>query len=165
MAERDLLLQLFMYNAWANEHYRQVLASVPLEKLKIQTEYGLLLDRIIHIFASYEMWFARIHGKSPQSQMNSSNFTSWGEIESKWKESDQLFIDYLKSVENSKLLEKASYTSLDGKNYTRVVRDILLHLIQHPTYHRGQISAILKERGIAKMPGTDMVVFVKPETH
>lgn len=160
MGQKEFLIQMFKYNKWANSRYRTVLRDIEMDDLRINTEYGLLLDRIIHIFASYEMWHQRLHNQSPTGVIKSTDFANWTELENKWLEMDDLLIDYVSTVSQNLLDETVSYTSLDGREFTRKREDILFHLIQHPTYHRGQLSSFFKHSELSNFPATDVVVYL-----
>lgn len=160
MSNKDFLTKMFKYNKWANTQYRNVLREVKIDDLKRDTKYGVLLDRIVHIFASYQMWYKRLHDESSQEVIHSSDFTNWRELEHKWLDMDNLLLEYVKSSNDNLLDQEVSYKSLDGRNFTRNRSDILFHLIQHPTYHRGQLSSIFKHSELPDLPATDVVVFL-----
>jgi len=153
------LQEMMAWNAWANQRYRQHLATMDFEELKIDTPYGRLLDRIVHIFASFKMWLQRIDGQSPSTVLTGDDFTSWEELATTWEEYEHLLLDYVDKVTPEQLEKRVSYVSFDGMTYTRTVRHILLHLTAHPNYHRGQISAIFKLKSLPPLPSTDMVVY------
>jgi uncharacterized damage-inducible protein DinB len=135
--------------------------DIPWEDLQVETVIGNLLERIVHIFASYEMWYERMQGGSPQNLIKKEDFRSWNELSNKWESADQLLINYLSILDTSDLQKQISYTSLDGTKYIRKIRHVLLHLIQHPIYHRGQITAIFKQLGLPPLPPSDMVIYFK----
>lgn len=160
MGKKEFLIQMFKYNKWANSRYRTVLRGISMADLRIETEYGLLLDRIIHIFASYEMWHKRLHNQSPSGVIKGSDFSNWNDLENKWVEMDDLLIEYVSAVQQDLLDATVNYTSLDGREFTRKREDILFHLIQHPTYHRGQLSSYFKHSDLPNFPATDVVVYL-----
>ncbi len=150
---------LFEWNAWANERYRNVFREIGIDNLRIDTPYGNMLDRIVHIFASFEMWHKRMQGLSPSTVIKADQFTTWDDLESTWIKFDKLLIDYVSELNIEDMQRYVEYTSLDGKQYRRKIQHILLHLTAHPNYHRGQISSMFKMMKIADLPATDMVVF------
>ncbi|MDH5402351.1 MAG: DinB family protein [Candidatus Heimdallarchaeota archaeon] len=154
-----MLKDFFAWNMWANDRYREKLSEISIVELKVDTPYGKLLDRIIHIFASYEMWYLRMEGKSPNKVLNSSDFISWDAISSTWKNYDKLLLDFVEVLSPEDINRIVSYTSMDGTIYKRKIKHILMHLISHPNYHRGQISAIFKYLNLPALPSTDMVIY------
>ena len=155
----DELVEMFEWNYWANEKYREHLKTIDFDKMKIDTPYGVLLDRIVHIFASFRMWHQRMEGESPSTVLQGKDFDDWNKLLATWREYDQLLIDYVKTISAEKISERITYTSLDKSVYTRTRRHILLHLTAHPNYHRGHISSIFKLQGYPPFPSTDMVVY------
>ena len=160
MSNKKFLTKMFNYNKWANKQYREVLRNIHIDDLKLETKYGVLLDRIIHIFASYQMWHKRLQNESPTEVIKASEFNDWNELESTWIKMDDLLLDYVKSSTDDLLDQEVNYTSLDGRKFTRIRTDILFHLIQHPTYHRGQLSSIFKHSELPNLPATDVVLFL-----
>lgn len=159
-----VLINLFEWNAWANRRYQEVFSSMDYNSLNLVTPYGNLLDRIVHIFSSFEMWYKRLNGQSPNNVVTSSDFSTWGELQIRWVEFDNLLLEYVRSISEDELERIVTYTSLDGSVYTRKIRHILLHLTAHPNYHRGQISAIFKMNNLPKLPATDMVIYFLENT-
>ncbi|MHA2099445.1 MAG: DinB family protein [Candidatus Kariarchaeaceae archaeon] len=160
MGQKEFLIQMFQYNRWANSRYRENLKEIKLDNLNLETKYGNLLDRIVHIFASYEMWHKRMLNESPTEVINASDFNKWSDLEKKWVELDNLLLKYVSQSLEEDLTQTVTYTSLDGRNFTRRRIDILFHLIQHPTYHRGQLSSYFKHSSLPDFPPTDVVVFL-----
>lgn len=160
MSNKDTILTMFKWNAWANEKYRVAMGKLALDDLKRQTEYGRLLDRIVHIFASFEMWQERMKGNSPQTVISADDFDSLESMFATWRDFEQLLIKYVQELPENELGKEVTYTSFDGTVYTRKIRHILMHLSSHPNYHRGQISAIFKQADdLPDLPSTDMVVY------
>ncbi|MHA2502561.1 MAG: DinB family protein [Candidatus Kariarchaeaceae archaeon] len=155
----DTLIDLFEWNAWANAKHRDVLSEIDFEILQQDTPYGRLIDRIVHIFASFKMWHQRMEGESPDSVLTGDDFSSWKDLSHTWEAYDQLLIKYVQNLSPAQLDEEITYQSLNSKWYRRKRRHILIHLTAHPNYHRGQITALLKERAIAQFPSVDPVFY------
>lgn len=155
----NILIDLYKWNSWANEKYRKVLSTIEFNSLNIETSYGNLLDRIVHIFGSYKMWRERLDGKSPSKVIKASEFKNWEDLSETWREYENIMLEYVENLDESSLDDEIEYVSLDGKVYHRKKRQVLLHLTAHPNYHRGQLSAIFKERNLSNFPSTDMVLY------
>ena len=94
-----------------------------------------------------------------RSFFKANDFSTWSELENKWIEYDNMLLNYVSGLTDEELNNVVEYTSLDGTVYKRQIRHILMHLTAHPNYHRGQISAIFKMKGLPSLPSTDMVVY------
>lgn len=72
---------------------------------------------------------------------------------------DQQWIDWVGEATEEMLLEKLAYKNMKGDPFEQPVSEILLHLPNHGTYHRGQLVTMLRQLGIEKMPQTDYILF------
>ncbi|MFW9928253.1 MAG: DinB family protein [Candidatus Thorarchaeota archaeon] len=139
------MVEIIAFNAWANERFRQTLRDIPLEKLQIETPYGSLLERIVHVFASIDMWMDRMEGKSPIKVKSAKDFKEWKEIQNSWEKADQRLLNYVKSLKNDTDFDKKiNYISLKNDHFESIISNILIHLSHHQMYHRGQIAIVLR---------------------
>jgi len=142
--------KLFAYDAWANE---KIVSSIG----QLATPDERCLHLLSHIFAAQEIWLGRISGKlSPLAPFTDRNLSesieAFRNFSKEWK-------DYLDASSETELTRIVSYKNTKGEQYKTAVNDILTHVINHSTYHRGQIVAALKGK-IEKLPVTDFIVFV-----
>ncbi len=152
--------EMAAFNAWSNARFRSVLKTIPLEKFNIETPYGLLIERIIHIFVSVNMWLDRIKDNSPLEVSTAKNYGSWQEIEDAWVTADKRLLDFVSQFDNPDHFEKeVSYKSLKTNNFSSTINNILIHLSHHQMYHREQIAMILRQFEPPPVPSTDEIVF------
>jgi uncharacterized damage-inducible protein DinB len=59
------------------------------------------------------------------------------------------------------LTGKLTYQNQSGKTYTNVVGDLLAHVVNHGTHHRAQIGQLLKAGGLAHLPVTDYIAYLR----
>ncbi|QYJ67877.1 DinB family protein [Flavobacterium litorale] len=132
---KPLFQELFEYL----HHYNNKVINLFLEERFISEKAIVLLN---HTINAHQIWNARI--------MNKPNAIGVWDIrpttvlivqnEENYKSSLQIIDDY--SISNI-----IAYTSSEGKKYKNSIQDILFHIINHSTYHRGQIMADYKKEG------------------
>jgi uncharacterized damage-inducible protein DinB len=137
-AEIETLLRLFRYDAWAVAEVAKALAvpSAPPKSLKI----------LAHIVSAERLWYERIH-RLPQS------FPVWpdwdaAQSQTQAAEISKLWDSYLSQGEKI-LTQSVGYKNTKGEGWTSRVEDILLHVITHSSYHRGQIAADMRACGFS----------------
>jgi len=88
-------------------------------------------------------------------------FPDWGldECEADAKRLDGLWTAYLESLSDANLDAEVRYHSTEGKPFASLRRDILTHVYNHSTYHRGQIAILVKLAGGTPPDTTDFIVF------
>ena len=132
------LRRLFAYDAWAN---REVLASLeatatpPLRALKL----------IAHISSAERLWWERLQSQK-QSLPVWPDFTlQQSEVEA--AEVAALWNKYLEAATEEDLSRPVSYQNSKGESWSSSKEDILLHVIMHSVYHRGQIASDIRAAG------------------
>src|SRR3990172_8470391 len=156
------MLEMIGYNSWANQKFRDTLSTISFDKLKAETIYGPLIERIIHIFASIDLWLARIDGKSPTSMPTSKDFQTWDTIVKAWELADRRLLTYARSTKSlDELDKKISYKSIKGDPFESTIGHILTHLSHHQMYHRGQVAMSLRQLKLPAAPQTDVIVFFR----
>lgn len=132
------LRRLFAYDDWAN---REALESLKAAK----TPPARSVELMAHIAASRRLWLGRL-------QHDEEKVAVWPKLSleesgSDLRESAKVWSDYLSGLTPAKLAEPVSYVNTKGQPWTSKVEDILLHVIIHAAYHRGQIASGVRAAG------------------
>ncbi|MGA3212055.1 MAG: DinB family protein [Terriglobales bacterium] len=143
------LQRLFAHDDWANH---EVLLSIknaggnsPARRL------------LAHLIGAERLWLSRLQrdGKEvlvwPELAVAECETQLW-ELKSAWH-------DYLSTAGHSEA-EVITYINSKGERWQNTVADILLHVVMHSQYHRGQIALVLRESG-AEPAYTDYIQAVR----
>jgi uncharacterized damage-inducible protein DinB len=128
--------RLFAYDGWANQ---EVLAGL---RASVTPR---ALDLMAHIFSSQRLWMERLEQK-PQTLPVWPTFTL-KECESQADELPVLWKTYLASRSEADLAEPVSYQNSKAEPWSSRKDDILMHLITHSAYHRGQVAMTVRAAG------------------
>lgn len=109
-----------------------------------------------HIIGAQNTWVARINNVTPQLEI-------WpilmpGDWSKLLKENKDTLIEI--GSKETKLNELITYSNSTGKEFTNRVGDLILHLVLHSQYHRGQVIAYCREN-IKQPPVTDMIAYLR----
>ncbi len=146
-----MLVEMMNYTQWADEK----MISVFDQQSVVPENASSLFS---HVLNAQYIWACRILAKEPQFQVWEVHQPhTYSQIS---KTNFELLDQILKTID---LGSKITYTNSRGERYTDVVKDILLHVFNHSTYHRGQIASMLKINAI-QPPATDYIQ-LKREIH
>jgi uncharacterized damage-inducible protein DinB len=134
----DHFHQLFRYDDWAN---REVLVS--LQAASNPPERSLKL--LGHILGAEYVWYSRL--KSEQSPLAVWPLLNLDECEQQIRALPQMWSQYLNGIEADGLNRNLMYRNSKGEPWTNSVGDILMHVIMHSAYHRGQIASDIRAAG------------------
>lgn len=145
---KTYFLKLYQYNQWANA---RVFES--LEKQKVSDEKTLSI--MSHVVSALYIWLSRIEGKSPAAyplwkQYSLEELTKMNtEVTNRWLEFVKLTEDF-----NRVLV----YNNYVGDPYKNNVEQIMIHLVNHSTYHRGQVALLMRQNGLDPI-NTDFITY------
>jgi uncharacterized damage-inducible protein DinB len=142
----NILKTLLAYNDFSNRRFIETLnaSNEDLEK-----EMYLFS----HILNAHNIWNCRI-------SEGEYKFHVWQVHDKKYllnlHEENQ--VETKKIIETDKMDRSISYSNSQGDSFSNIVGDILVHVFNHGTYHRGQIAQLLRGKSIDP-PGTDYITF------
>ncbi len=158
--ELERIHELYKYNAWANGKTFENSAMLTPEQLNkdLGTSYRSVKGTLVHIAGAEWIWLRRWLGTSPKALWDPNEFSSVGEIKDRWAEVEQERNEFLSHLTGKFLNEPLSYINIKGQPYSYPLWQCLLHLVNHSTYHRGQVTTLLRQLG-AQAVGTDLLVY------
>jgi len=123
------------------------------------TSFGSLLGTLAHILGSQRVWLARFEGKVLARVPDLTDFPDWETLTAAWGETSAELGFFLASLTAEQVSADMSCTTTKGVSYTRPLWEPVLHLVNHSTYHRGQVVSQLRQLGY-EPPSTDMIYFL-----
>lgn len=144
---KQFFKELFEYNY----HFNQKLCDVFLDSPEKTSEKSVRLFN--HLLNAQQIWNNRIDRKEPAFGVwELHNIKDLKNIDGKnYKQALQI-------LEKSDLDETISYSNSKGETFSNCIRDILFHVINHSTYHRGQIATEFKQQGLEPLV-TDYIFY------
>lgn len=151
---------LYRYNEWANE--RLALSALALSFEAFNEVRGgshpSLRDALAHIVASEWVWLERWGGANPTEPPVWIDATDAVTLVDEMRRVDAARAAYLAGLSDSELDVVLSFTFMSGKPGAHRLRDLLIHVANHSTYHRGQVASMLRQAGVVP-PATDFVYY------
>lgn len=152
-----LSLQL-EYSRWASE--RSVAASRPLTEEELNrnlgTSYDGVLGTLVHIYQADRIWLSRVLG-SPRFTLGDPEETwTLDSLGESWSSTADGWRDWVAGVSDFEQI--LHYKNLAGQAHSLPLWQVVMHAVNHATYHRGQITTLLRQLG-HKPVSTDLHVF------
>jgi len=157
---------LTRYKAWADDLFLTAVSAVPVPELTAPRPivFGSLLRTLNHSYSMDYVWQSHLLGKPHGlTTRNPEQCPDMEDLASAQREIDGWYIDYANSILESELSEIVEFEFIGGGRGSMSRRDILLHVVNHTTYHRGHAADILYHLDIFP-PTTDFPVFLKGQS-
>ena len=151
-------LQFGRYLRWANEKLIGMLESIPEPDWArdLGGSFTTLLGTTSHHFWALDVWLDRLDGQELSSRFPVDN--SEGAIEV-YRSVDRRFSEWVDSLNEEDLSVERQVPSPAGKVFPLLTEDILLHLVNHSSYHRGQVVDQIRRLGHA-VSSTDYIYYL-----
>lgn len=146
------------YNRWANEQLLQWLekASDAQRKMPMVSSFSTLDSTLMHLWQAEYGWFQTLRNQ-PWAQPDVQSIATFSERAVAFRAISDSLVALTARLSAAELAE----TRPLGRNGQQVsLADILLHVFNHATYHRGQLITMGRQAGLAEPPRTDYIFFV-----
>ena len=152
---------LFAYNRWANGRvFAAVARLTPAQFLQtIPSSYPSVRDTLAHLVSAEWIWLERWKGVSPKAMLDAQAFPSFAALQQRWSEVEREQRALVEALTDEELERIVSYRNRKGEHVEYPLVRILQHVANHSTYHRGQLTTMLRQLD-AEPPATDLLVFV-----
>jgi len=153
---------LYEYNGWANHRVSDAAAVLTPEQFTqaLGSSFPSVRDTLAHIYGAEWIWLERLQGRSPSSVPSTAQFTDIQSLRSRWSEEEQRLLSYVKGLTQKDLDQVIEYKTINFGVYSNPRWQSMQHLVNHGTYHRGQVTTMLRQLG-ARPNLTDLMHFYR----
>src|ERR1700722_16160735 len=152
------------YNEWANARLFRVAGTLEeaLYRKEVGANFRSLHGTLNHLLVSDRIWLRRLTGTGDHPEkLNAILFEDLRSWLAARAEEDSRIIAFVQSLDESAFEESWDYRTLNGTPQRQQRREILAHLFNHETHHRGQAHAILTVLGVAEPEPLDLLIMLR----
>ena len=162
MVTPELLRFLFQFNQWADRRMLDACGALSNEQFtrNLGSSFSSVRDTAAHLYGAEYVWNERIHGRSPSTLVSGAGFPDLASVREKLEEMDTYYIDFVSKLTQQDLDRVIEYKGFKGEEYSNPLWQSLHQLTNHATYHRGQITTMLRQLG-AKPVSTDLIGYYR----
>jgi uncharacterized damage-inducible protein DinB len=158
----ETIQQLFTYNAWANQRTVAGCESISNEQFLLQVggSFGSVRNTLAHIMDVEWLYHERWQGRAPSSFPKADNYSDLSDIKARWKSIDADVNRYVGSLSANGLTRVLEFRNTKGTLLRHPLWETMQHLVNHSTYHRGQVTTLLRQLG-GTAQASDMIYFFR----
>ena len=113
---------------------------------------------LAHILGAEWIWVERWQGRSPRALLDAATFPTGQSLESRWEAVEHDQMQFIEALTPQRLGEELAYINQQGQRYSYPLWQQLVHVVNHSSYHRGQVTTLLRQLG-AEAVSTDFLVY------
>ena len=157
------LRTLLDYHYWARDRLLAALEPLPLEQFNrdLGSSFKSIRETVVHTYAAEWAWHSRWHGQSPTVLMTSDAFPDVAAIRNAWTDHEKKMRAFLEGLGEDGVTRVIEYKLLSGQPGSSPIWQMLQHVVNHASYHRGQVTTMLRQLGAQPPKAMDMIAFYR----
>jgi uncharacterized damage-inducible protein DinB len=151
---------LMEYNSWAN--HRVIVSCAVLDPEQLVRDLGSsfhsVRDTLVHIMGVEWLYMERWQGRSPNKFPWGGEFQTLDSLRLPWASVEEEWLSRCRALSPQDLENKIQFRNTGGFLYSHTLTQVIQHLVNHSSYHRGQIATLLRQLD-RQSEATDMIAF------
>jgi len=149
------------YTTWASKRLLAAAATLSPEELSrdFKTADHSILGTLAHIYAADRVWLARFTG-APGGPFITDADRSLAVLQSDWPALLERWRQWAQPLTDEATQQILSFKDTKGNPYSEPVWQLILHVVNHGSHHRGQVSGFLRALGHTPPP-LDLVAYYR----
>jgi uncharacterized damage-inducible protein DinB len=157
------LRQLVDYHYWARDRVLDAVAPLTADEFTraLGSSFGSVRDTLVHFYSAEWAWCSRWNGTSPTAHVPPESVADVDALRVKWAELEgdvRAVLDRMGAQGLDRVIE---YTMLNGEPRASVFWQMLQHVVNHASYHRGQVTTMLRQLGARPPQSMDLITFYR----
>jgi uncharacterized damage-inducible protein DinB len=155
------LRTLVHYNYWARDRMLDAVAKLAPELYTkpLGNSFSSVRDTVVHLYGAEWIWFTRFKGQSPMELPRAAEFpdlnsvrAAWGDVESGWR-------SLVANIEDGDVDTVIAFKTMAGATANSPLGPMIQHVVNHASYHRGQVTTMLRQLGADPPKSMDLIYY------
>lgn len=158
---KDYFKELAEYNLWANNIVCNWLREINDEQWaqNVVSSFNSIQETVLHIISAENAWLERFY-KNPVTVWIQADYKETkDEHIALWLKTSEKLRAFINEFDESGLQTKLDFKRLNGDAYSMPHYQLFAHVLNHSTYHRGQLITMMRQVGFTNVGSTDLLGF------
>lgn len=154
---------LLDYHYWARDRMLEAVEALTPEQFTrdLGSSFRSVRDTLAHIYGAEWIWYTRWQGDSPTALPSLDRFPDLASVRQAWRDHERRMRAYVEGLDDHGLERVISYKLLNGQPGASAFWHMIQHLVNHASYHRGQVTTMLRQLGAAPPKSTDLITYYR----
>lgn len=156
------LRSLLDYHYWARD--RTLAAVEPLTPEEYTRDLGSsfrsVRDTLVHVYSAEWAWHSRWRGVSPTAPLSTDDYPDLPPLRQAWQDLQGQVYGFLGEI-GEDVDRMFDYRTLGGLEARSSFSQMLQHVVNHASYHRGQVTTMLRQLGAKPPASVDLIAFYR----
>ena len=159
---KQYFIELAEFNVWANNIVCGWLEQISDAQWNqsVVSSFNSIQETALHIISAETAWQDRMN-KAEVRWLQKSFNGSKAEHIALWNKTSNDLLDFVVALDENKILQNLDFKRLNGDAYSQPFYQVLAHVFNHSTYHRGQLVTMFRQVGFTAIQSTDLMGFYR----
>ena len=159
----DDLKTLLDFHYWARDRALDAAARLTPEQFTrdMGGSFRSVKDTLVHLYSADLGWYQLWHGVAPTSPPPSDQLSDVDVIRRAWTEHESKMRAFLDSLGDTDVARVISYRTPSGSTSAFPIGQMVQHLVNHGTYHRGQLTTMFRQLGVEPADSMDLIRYYR----
>lgn len=160
LADLRLLLD---YNYWARDRVLVAVGLLPADQYtrEMGSSFKSIRDTLVHIYSAEWVWYSRWQGTSPTQALSAADYPDLATLQGAWVDLETQMRAFLEQAGDAGVTRTFEYKLLNGQPGKNPFWQMLQHVVNHGSYHRGQVTTMLRQLGAAPAKSVDLITYYR----
>jgi uncharacterized damage-inducible protein DinB len=160
---KELLQLCAGHTLWAQQKMEPLISSLSAEQLhrEINSSFRSIYLTLLHMWDAEAMWYQRVKLQEIVTRPSDTFTGDIEELNKKMIAQSQQWKDWVDNATEAALQHEFIYQNTKKEHFKQPVYQMLLHVANHGTYHRGQLITMLRQAGVEQVPATDFIIYTR----
>jgi uncharacterized damage-inducible protein DinB len=160
---KELLKQYAAYNLWASQRILDVIMGLPEEKqqAEVTSSYPSLYKTVFHIWDAESIWWQRMKMAEHIIRPSDNEKATMQDVATGLLQQSRQWEEWVSGASDLSLDHVFQYQNTKRESFKMPVYQMVHHVFNHGSYHRGQLITMLRQLGADKLPATDFSVWTR----
>jgi uncharacterized damage-inducible protein DinB len=151
------------YHYWARDRLLDAVATLTADQYTrdLGSSFKSVRETVTHIYAAEWAWYERWQGRSPTALVPADQFPDLAALRRSWADHEIKMRDFVAGLGEQGTARIIDYKLLSGHTGASPVWQMLQHVVNHASYHRGQVTTMLRQMGAPPAKPMDMIAFYR----
>jgi uncharacterized damage-inducible protein DinB len=151
------------YHYWARDRMLEALDTLTPDQYgrELGSSFKSIRETVVHIYAAEWAWHSRWVGQSPTSLLSSDPYPDVASIRRAWVDHEKKMRALVDGLGEEGIARSFNYKLLNGTAGSSPFWQMLQHVVNHASYHRGQVTTMLRQIGAQPAKSMDMVAYYR----
>lgn len=162
MITKATLELIYAYHYWMNAQILDACEALTSEQWNrpLGHSWGSVHGLVVHMLAAETIWLRRWQGHSPATLLQPEEFPALADARRAWAGLESELRAFLAACDQARLDAPVHYTTTRGQPYSEPLGELMLHVANHGTHHRGELVAMLAILGVPH-PEDDLLRYLR----